>query len=123
MVQAMMQVGLVDRVVVRPGRREEFLRGFHQRYLPGARARGLTLVSVVAVPPEEIEAQPTELTIVWTLPDYRAFFPMRGQAGADPSVAAFWEWCNGLIERRERHVGAALDHPDTAAVGAPGGPR
>lgn len=112
-----MKIGIIDRVRVMPGRREEFLQGFRQRYLPGARARGLTLVSVVAVPPEEIEAQPTEVTIVWTLPDYRAFFPMRGQAAADPSVAAFWDWCNGIIERRERHLGAPLEDPDSVAVG------
>lgn len=109
-----MKIGIVDRLIVRPGRREEFLRGLRQEYLPGARARGLTLAGIYVVPAEEIEALPSDVTIVWTLPDYPAFFAMRGQAGADPSVAAFWSWCAALIERRERHVGAALDDADSA---------
>lgn len=109
-----MKISILDRIVVRPGRRDEFLTGWRQNYLPGARARGLTLAGICVVPPQEFLGLPSDITIVWTVPDHRAFFGMRGQAGADPAVAAFWTWCDALIERRERHVGAALESLEVA---------
>ena len=68
----------------------------------------MTLAGVHILPPEEIDGVPQEVTIVWTVPDFQAFFAMRGQACFDPSVMAFWEWCEPLLERRERRIGRML---------------
>jgi hypothetical protein len=116
-----MKISILDHLIVRPGRRDELLNGFRANYLPAARARGLTLAGIYVVPPLELDGVPSEVTIVWTVPDYRAYFSMRGQAGADPSVAAFWAWCEALVERREHHVGAVLNGADgdTAKEPAP----
>jgi hypothetical protein len=103
-----MLISILDRLVVRAGRLDELLAGLREKYLPNARGRGMTLAGVHILPPEEIAGVPREVTIVWTVPDFQAFFAMRGQACFDPSVAAFWEWCEPLIERRERRIGKML---------------
>ena len=103
-----MQISILDRLIVRPGRLEQLLAGLRESYLPNARGRGMTLAGVHILPPEEIDGVPQEVTIVWTVPDFEAFFAMRGQACFDPSVMAFWEWCEPLLERRERRIGRML---------------
>ena len=103
-----MQISILDRLTVRPGRLDQLLAGLREKYLPNARWRGMTLAAVHILPPEEIDGVPQEVTIVWTVPDFQAFFAMRGQACFDPSVMAFWEWCEPLIERRERRIGKMM---------------
>jgi len=107
-----MLISILDRLVVRPGRLDELLAGLRERYVPNARGRGMTLAGVHILPPEEVEGVPREVTIVWTVPDFQAFFAMRGQACFDPSVTAFWDWCEPLIERRERRIGKMLVEDD-----------
>ncbi len=107
-----MQISILDRLVVRPGRLEQFLAGLREKYLKNAQGRGMTLAGVHILPPEEIDGVPQEVTIVWTVPDFQAFFAMRGQACFDPSVTAFWEWCEPLLERRERRIGKMLGETD-----------
>ena len=107
-----MPISILDRIVVRPGCLEQLLVGLRQQYLPNAQARGMTLSAVHILPPEEIDGVPQEVTVVWTVPDFQAFFAMRGQAALDPSVTAFWEWCAPMIERRERRIGKMMAEAD-----------
>ncbi len=107
-----MPISILDRIVVRPGLLDQLLAGLRERYLPNARGRGMTLAGIHILPPDEIEGVPREVTIVWTVPDFQAFFAMRGQACFDPTVAAFWDWCEPLIERRERRIGRTLTEAD-----------
>lgn len=107
-----MPISILDRLVVRPGRLDQLLAGLREKYLPNARGRGMRLTGVHILPPEEIDGVPREVTIVWTVPDYQAFFAMRGQACFDPSVTAFWEWCEPLLERRERRIGRMIAEDD-----------
>jgi hypothetical protein len=107
-----MRISILDRLIVRPGRLEQLLAGLRENYLPNARGRGMTLAGVHVLPPEAIDGVAQEVTIVWTVPDFQAFFAMRGQACFDPSVAAFWEWCEPLLERRERRIGRMVAEAD-----------
>lgn len=107
-----MLISILDRIVVRPGHLEQLLAGLREKYLPNARGRGMTLAGVHVLPPEAIAGVPQEVTIVWTVPDFPAFFAMRGQACFDPSVTAFWEWCEPLIERRERRIAKLMTEAD-----------
>jgi hypothetical protein len=107
-----MRISILDRLIVRPGRLEQLLAGLRENYLPNARGRGMTLAGVHVLPPEAIDGVAQEVMIVWTVPDFQAFFAMRGQACFDPSVAAFWEWCEPLLERRERRIGRMVAEAD-----------
>ena len=107
-----MPISILDRLVVRSGHLAQLLAGLREQYLPNARGRGMTLVGVHILPPEEIDGVPREVTVVWTVPDFQAFFAMRGQAALDPSVTAFWEWCAPMIERRERRIGKMMAEAD-----------
>lgn len=73
-----------------------------ERYQPGARARGLTLVDELVSPPLRLADQHSVLWLRWTLPHAGAFWSARFQSGT-PEVAAFWAEVDRLVAKRERH--------------------
>ena len=94
---------LQDRIEV-PARALDALRALlHGRYLPGARARGMTLAEEAVSPPLVPAHGEATLWLRWTLPDLAAWWAMRAAAGA-PAVAAFWAEVDALGGRRERVV-------------------
>jgi len=54
------QISILDRLTVRPGRLDELLTGLRDSYLPNARTRGMTLTGVHVLPPQEIDGVPQE---------------------------------------------------------------
>jgi hypothetical protein len=95
---------LLDRVTLRPGRLATCREALRESYLPGARRRGMEFVGSWCAPPVEVEGEPTELYLLWRLAGVGEFFAMRGQAAADPEVAAFWRELEALALGRERRV-------------------
>lgn len=100
----MSAVYLLDQLTVRPGRLAACREALSERYLQGARRRGMQLVGAWSAPPVEVEEEPTELFVLWRVAGVGEFFAMRGAAGADPDVAAFWREVEALSLCRSRRV-------------------
>lgn len=77
-----------------------------ERYLPGAAARGLTLVDEQVTPPLALADQPITLWLRWSLPDVGAFWGARAQSKA-PEVVAFWSEVDDFATRERRYLMAA----------------
>lgn len=111
-------ITLQDRIDV-PARALTALRAlFRERYLPGARARGMTLADERVSPPLACTHGEATLWLRWTLPDLGAWWAMRA-ASAAPAVAAFWVEVDRIAHRRERVVlgsGDELPTPDDVAA-------
>jgi hypothetical protein len=103
---------VMDRIVLRPGMLEPYRRAWEERYLPGARARGMELVRAWVTPPVEVSGESNEVIQVWALSGAGAFWAMRAQAGADPSVAAWWQEIDRYALRRERCLLSGVAVPD-----------
>ena len=100
--QGSTRIFALDRLFVPPGELARCRRLVSESYLPGARERGMTLEGSWVAPPLELSDADTHLVLLWSLPDVAAFWSMRGRAGADPGVAAFWAEIDALVTRRER---------------------
>ena len=62
----------------------------------------MQLVHAWVTPPVEVSGESNQVIHVWALPDVAAFWAMRGRAGADPGVAAWWQETERYALRRER---------------------
>jgi len=100
-VSATDEVQILDDVTLTNDQVALWLGQFHDRYLPGARGRGMRLERVWRTPAGR---GTTTVHILWSLPVVRAFFAMRGAASADPEVAAFWAATDGYALARERRA-------------------
>lgn len=95
---------IIDELIARPGETDRLRAAYLDRYAPGARGRGMTLAqSWRGAAPGEDELART-LVFVWSVPGIWPWWQMRGQAGADPAVAAWWDEAAAMIERRSRRL-------------------
>lgn len=95
------EVFILDRITVRPGRLGEYQALLRERYLPLARARGMTLVGQWFTPPIELDDAPNDLVLLWSVPGPEGFWTMRRQA-RDPEITAWWAASDALTLGRER---------------------
>lgn len=96
----MSAIYVLDRVKVRPGQLQAYQQALRERYLPGARERGLELVGSWVTPPVEVE-EGNELVTLWSLESVDAFWAMRSGSSAE-ELAAWWEESDRLTLHRER---------------------
>tara|TARA_R110000823_G_scaffold119998_14_gene244476 strand:- start:9671 stop:10729 length:1059 start_codon:yes stop_codon:yes gene_type:complete len=90
-----------DRIVVHAGDLALLRTLLRERYLPGAEARGLTLVGTGVSPPVLAANAPVTLWLRWQIADVGAWWAMRAQSGT-PEVVAFWAEVDGFCLERER---------------------
>lgn len=109
------EVQILDQVTLTNDQVALWLGQFHDRYLPGARGRGMSLERVWRTPAGRGS---TTVHILWSLPVVRAFFAMRGAAAADPDVAAFWAATDGYAISRERRALQPVTVDAAAPIGA-----
>lgn len=74
---------------------------FHERYLPAAEQRGMTLLESRVSPPLLLAEGEATLWQRWQVADIGAWWAMRAQAGM-PAVAEFWADVDALCNFRER---------------------
>jgi hypothetical protein len=111
-VNAADEVHILDHVTLTNPQVAVWLGRFHDHYLPGALRRGMLLDRVWRSPAGR---DATTVHILWTLPNIRAFYAMRGAAGADPSVAAFWAATDGYaLDRGRRALQPTIPGPAAA---------
>ena len=82
---------ILDQVTVKPGRAQDFLADYMERYAPAARARGMTLVHRWVTPPMWLREQSNTLHIIWTVQGAPAWWSMSHQGRRNPAVRGFWE--------------------------------
>ncbi|MGH8447112.1 MAG: hypothetical protein ACREVL_17730 [Solimonas sp.] len=105
-------VYLVDRLTAKPGRAQELLRAYRERYMPGAQARGLRLQTIRLSPPLWLDGQANTLEFVWVFDGAIGFWTMTQQARLDATLQDWW-WREvpELIEARERYLSADIEAP------------
>ena len=97
---------VVDELHLKSGCLDAFLAALHERYVPGAAARGQRLVQTIVTPPTATEGLAQSVLLIWRLEDVAGFWEMRSQ-NATPEVAAWWADCDAFIESRTRRYAAA----------------
>lgn len=98
---------LIDELVAAPGKGQDLLAAYKDRYVPGAQGRGMVLDRIIVSPPVWLEGASNRLTILWTVEGAGGWWGQAVQSRYDPSVGAFWPSIEPLIVSRERHFGAA----------------
>lgn len=108
-----------DRISVQAGDVPRLRTLLAERYLPAARARGLIFQDSDISPPLDSDHYPCTVSLRWQLADIAAFWIMRGMAGMDPGVAAFWNEVDRFCMKRTRE----FLRPDAFADAPLQGPR
>ena len=103
----MSTIYILDRVKLRPEKIQPYQPALRERYLPGARERGMELIGSWITPPVEVE-EGNELVTLWSLPSIEAFWAMRGSSSA-PEIAAWWAESDQLTLSRERKIMSAAE--------------
>lgn len=107
-------IHILDEIVVRPGLADAYRDAYIAEYAPLAKARGMTLVSLLRTPVAEIAGAPATFFIHWTVPDARAWWAMRVR-----DIDAKTDWWAGAaamtISRRRLFLS---DHAAAAAPSA-----
>jgi hypothetical protein len=95
-----------------------------RRYLPGARARGMSLLSEWVAPGVKPDVRAGEWILLWGVADVAAWWSMRAQAGIDPRVESFWRDADASLEHRTRRMLAPRsDEPGRAQARTRLGPE
>ncbi len=103
------RVYVIDRVTTRPGCGRKFVDAYLTGYAPGALERGMTLEQVLISPPIWFSDQNNTVTIIWSLPNPRAWWQMTWLGRPDPAVGQWWTDICDLVVERTRSVAAAAD--------------
>ena len=107
-------IAVLDEIQVRAGCAARYESAYRERYMPLARARGMTLEQALMAPPLPMADSAQTLLYIWSLPDPAAWWRMRYGA-YDPQVRQFWAETAALVlERRRLYLGSlpqALEPP------------
>ncbi|MFC4376440.1 hypothetical protein ACFO5K_20295 [Nocardia halotolerans] len=101
------KVYVIDTVVTRPGRAKEFVDAYLHGYVPGARARGMTLEHLVVSPPIWFPDEPNTVIATWVLDGAPGWWAMTWQGRPDEAVRRWWAETEHLVLERTRSTGAA----------------
>jgi hypothetical protein len=93
---------LLDQVVPKAGRGQQFLNAYMQRYAPGAEARGMKLEFTWITPPLWLDNQVNTLFFIWSMRGVAGWWAMQMHARRDPSLADWWRDAEQMIESRQR---------------------
>ena len=100
-------VYIVDDLVSAPGQGQALLAAFRQRYVPGAKVRGMTLERIVVSPPVWLDEGSNRLLVTWTVEGAGGWWGQAVQSRYDPAVGEFWPSIEPLLASRSRHFAAA----------------
>jgi hypothetical protein len=99
-------VYIIDDLLAAPGRGQELLAAYKDRYLPGAQARGMVLERIIVSPPVWLDDASNRLTISMTVEGAGGWWGQAVQSRYDPSVGEFWASIEPLLVSRTRSFGA-----------------
>ncbi len=96
-------IHIIDDIVAKPGKGEALFAAYRAHYVPGAEARGMTLISTLVEPPFWLDEGSNRLLFIWTLPTVGAVWGKNLASRQDPAVQDWW-WreAAALIATRRR---------------------
>jgi hypothetical protein len=97
-------IHVLDELSVPPGRLAEVHDRVRSTYEPAATAAGMTLVHTWIAPAVELLDQPTDLLLLWEIPDTAAFWETRSAGLRDPAFTDFWAGLDPLLADRKRRI-------------------
>lgn len=103
---------VVDVLHCKPGDGEALYRHYRKNYVPGAEARGMTLVNASVNPPIWLtdDASSNTLEFVWSVPGMMGWAAMVGVSRYDPEVGPalidFWRDVDDRVLSRTRTLSA-----------------
>jgi hypothetical protein len=106
-------VYVIDDLVAKPGCGEALLRAYLQRYAPGARARGMTLVQQLVAPPYWRPDATNRLLFVWSVAGPAGAWQMKHAGRQDAELAAWWT--REALEFVESRTRAVCAEPEALA--------
>lgn len=96
------RIYVYDEIAV-PHTRWKQLRGAYlEQYVPGARARGMTLEGAWRSPPIDLPDRASTLHFLWSLPDAAAWWKMRLDAIEEKT--RWWSFVDSIAVSRKRTV-------------------
>jgi len=97
-------IHIVERISTRPGAARAMAEAIRRDYLPLAGERGMTLDRILVSPPIFDPELSNEVTVLWTVPDAKAWWLMAKSGRADTRAADFWRSHADLIVERHRSM-------------------
>jgi hypothetical protein len=106
---------ILDEVTTKPGQGEAFLAAYMEKYAPGARARGMTLVHRWVSPPLWLKEQSNTVYVIWSVHGANGWWGMSFLGRGDPAVAAWWADAEEMIVCRKRRFLSDVGDMDSLA--------
>ncbi|PTR22135.1 hypothetical protein C8K36_1124 [Rhodococcus sp. OK519] len=103
------RIFVIDRVVTEPGRAREFVASYTSEYVPGGRARGMTLAHILVSPPIWLDDDSNTVTATWTVDNVAAWWDMTRMGRPDPTLGEWWNRVDELIVERSRSMAAPTE--------------
>jgi hypothetical protein len=113
-----MNLFILDEIVVKPGRADDYRRAYAGRYVPGAQRRGMRLAGAWQTPPgQDFEELPATLFYMWAVDGVAGWWSQRISKLPDGSderfeKLAWWQESDTMTLARKRRV--LSDQPETA---------
>jgi hypothetical protein len=118
----MSKIYILDEIVVRQVDRVTISSAYMSRYVPSARARGMTLEGCWRTPAVEIAGREITLFYMWSVPGVGEWWGQRlGQARANPELdvaiegdeekTRWWRWVDKVVVGRKRRF--LIDQPES----------
>lgn len=95
---------ILDELTVRPGQLAAVKARVRADYMPGVEARGMTLVDSWIAPAVELHDEPTQLLLLWSIPDEATFWKVKSGTAHDPTALQFWDDLSADLEGRSRRI-------------------
>lgn len=101
---------IMDELSAKPGKGPALLEAYLRHYVPGAEARGMTLVHKLIEPAFWLDQGSNRLVFLWSLPNAGAVWSKNFQSRENAEVQGFW-WRDHetLIASRRRATLCAAD--------------
>lgn len=96
---------VIDDILAKPGQGQALYDAYMARYVPGAKARGMTLQHRLVEPAMWLPEGSNRLIFIWAQPHAGAVWGAKHSARMDPDVDRWWqEDAPPLIETRQRYT-------------------
>uniref|UniRef100_UPI00313E4A98 hypothetical protein n=1 Tax=Nocardia neocaledoniensis TaxID=236511 RepID=UPI00313E4A98 len=116
------KVYVIDTVVTKPGRGQDFVDAYLREYAPGARERGMVLERVVVSPPMWLVGESNTVTATWVLDGAAGWWAMTWRGRGDEAVRRWWAHAAEYVVERTRSTAAAVADLERLADGLGGAP-
>jgi hypothetical protein len=84
------KIYLLHEITPQPAMTDAYRQAYMERYVPGARKRGMTLECAWMTPPFALKAGSNTLLFIWSMPSLESWWAQRFDPAALPDKEAWW---------------------------------